>query len=43
MIYNVYDSEGHLVRGGFHTFMDAFKWKCTFGNTGFKVGKNGKV
>lgn len=37
MIYNVYDGEGHLVRGGFHTFIDAFNWKCVFGNICYKI------
>lgn len=37
MIYNVYDSEGYLVKGGFHTFMDAFNWKWVFGNIGYTI------
>lgn len=37
MIYNIYDSEGHLVRGGFHSFSAASVWKSTFGHSGYRV------
>lgn len=37
MIYNIYDSEGHLVRGGFHTFNKASEWKSIFGNYNHRI------
>ena len=37
MVYQVYDSTGHLVRGGFSSYQDAYNWKYVFGNGGYKI------
>ena len=35
--YSIYDSTGHLVRGGFTSYQDAMNYKCTYGNYGWYI------
>ena len=36
-MYSVYDSYGHLVRGGFSSYRDALQYKEIFGNPSWTI------
>lgn len=37
-MYKVYDSTGHLVRGGFTSYQDALQYKWCYGNSSWYIG-----